>query len=68
MSTHHMRLDIKGCLRNKAFEGFKYESGKPMPREIVEHYLIQELEKGVKYLPVGSCDNFSQEHGCLGHK
>lgn len=64
---HHMRLDIKGCLRNKGFEGFMFENGNPMTREQAEHYLTEELNNGIKYLPVGNCDNFSQEEGCLGH-
>lgn len=64
----HMRLDIKGCIRNKAFEGFMFENGNPMTREQAEHYLLLELNKGIKFLPLGKCDNFDFNEGCLGHK
>ena len=64
----HMRMSIEGCLRNKGFEGFTFSNGNPMTREQAEHYLRLELEKGIKYLPVGDCDNFSETEGCLGHK
>jgi len=64
----HMRVDIEGALRQKAFAAFTDSKGNKSPPRIVEKLLKYELAMGRKYLPVGKCDNFDPiEHGCLGH-
>lgn len=62
-----MRLDIKGCIRNRAFNGFT-SNGRDLSRKEAESLLLDKLSEGIKYLPVGDCDNWDPQEGCLGHK
>jgi len=64
----HMRVNVEGALRQKAFAAFTDEHGNRMPAKLVEKHLRYELAMGRNYMPVGKCDNFDPvEHGCLGH-
>ena len=67
----HLCMNIKGCLRNnsdKDLEGmFQDDGGKDVPVEKAKIFLNQCLEKGWKVIPVGDCDNFDYQKGCLGH-
>jgi hypothetical protein len=64
---YHMRLDIKGTLINRSFKGFQDDNGKDLNPKEVERNLLELLSQGKKYLPMGGCDNFDEENGCLGH-
>ena len=65
---YHMRLSIKGALRNKSFKGFTDDKGNAMPPKIAEAHLKLLDYQGQKYMKIGDCDNWSEEEGCLGHK
>lgn len=67
MTNYHMRLNISGAIRNKAFEGFTDEKGNTLPPEVAELQLKIMQWEGKKYLKIGDCDNWSDEDGCLGH-
>jgi hypothetical protein len=66
--SYHMRQSVEGALRNRAFDHFQNTDGTPMSAELAEHRLTELLAKGVKYLPCGNCDNWSDTEGCLGHE
>lgn len=64
----HMRLDIKGCILNQTFDGFTSDTGRPLSRKEAHLKLLDTLSEGKKYLPVGKCNNWSDQEGCLGHE
>lgn len=68
----HMRLDIRGALKNwklRDFKGmFTHENGSPVPPADAKAILLDELAKGNLYIPVGDCDNFDPQTGCKGHE
>lgn len=70
--TIHMRLDIKGALKNwstKDFRGLLVDdSGTALPPDKAKEFLFDELAKGNLYMPIGECDNFDPKQGCLGHE
>ncbi len=65
---YHMRLDIKGAIRNKSFKGFTDDKGNSLPPKIAEAQLKIMDYEGKRYMKIGDCDNWSEEEGCLGHK
>lgn len=72
----HMRMSIAGYLKNKNTEDmagdFTDDSGREMSGHAVKAFLIDELGKGRKYLPMcdpSECPDFDYaEHGCPGHE
>ncbi len=61
----HMRLDIRGSLRNRSFKGWADSEGKAIHPDQVEMELKRSLAEGLVYLPVGrDCPNFSFTEGC----
>jgi hypothetical protein len=71
--TYHLCLDIKGWLMNhtswRDYEGmFRHDDGRPMAPAEAKAELLNQLAMGRKMLPYGDCDNFSYEHGCMGHE
>ena len=73
MTTRHMRLDIRGCLKNTAYpSGFRDlvrdDDGNTLSPEDAREWLLDELAKGHKFLPVSDCEGFSFETGCPGHE
>lgn len=73
MTRYHIRLDIRGALRNwntRKFEGvINDEFGHLMPAKAAKEQLQILLTHGVNFLPVGKCDGFdSAEKGCPGHE
>jgi hypothetical protein len=67
MKTYHMRQSVEGALRNRAFSHFSNADGTPISEELAEHRLTELLTQGVRFIPCGECDNWSQTEGCLGH-
>lgn len=65
----HCSLDIEGGIRNaKMLKGCIEVDGKTLETcKEVREFLKSQLAMGRKVLPMGNCDNFSYETGCLGH-
>lgn len=64
--TIHLGLDIEGALRNKSFDGFT-KDGKSLSRREAEDGLFEMHGRGIKMMPMGDCDSFSDQTGCPGH-
>jgi len=68
MMRHHLRLDVEGALRNRAFDSLQ-DDGQPLSRREAEDALFDLHAKGVKFIPVGDkCEGFTPEEGCPGHR
>jgi protein gp37 len=69
-TRHHLKLDIEGAVRNRSFDGFTDpETGRDLTRAEAEAALRQELQAGKRFLLVGdSCEGFSEQSGCPGHR
>ena len=69
--SYHLRFDVAGALRqtDAHIEGaFENPDGSPVRAWEVRSRLKSLLEKGVKYLPAGHCDNWDEaEQRCGGH-
>lgn len=62
-STLHMRVDIAGAIRNKAFYGYE-EDGEPISPKAAEAELRRRLAAGEKYLATCKCPTFDPQTGC----
>ncbi len=70
----HMCVSIRGALRN--MQGMRSntksymddDNGNPLTVGQAREALYDELAQGRKVLPMGKCDNFSYQEGCLGHE
>lgn len=72
MSIWHFCCDIQGMLKNHRRKGslngvFTDKTGALSDKEARE-YLNDCLAKGWRVIPVGDCDNFDYQTGCMGHK
>lgn len=71
MSTRiHMCICIEGLLRKKDRELnglFTDDDGYEVNANGARKYLHECKAKGWRVLPMGKCDNFSYQDGCLGH-
>ena len=67
LTNRHVRLDIRGALRNRAFDGLTSDAGEPLSRSEAERGLRSHLERGDRFLPVGDCPEFDTQTGCPGH-
>ena len=71
MSTSfHLHVDIRGVLKNQSYRngGFKHHpDGRRMTDLEAFDALCDQLAKGHTILPLGNCDNWDNEKGCLGH-
>lgn len=65
----HMCVEIRGALWNRSYlrDGFKHPDGRAMTSLEAFNALCDELAKGRQVLPLGPCDNFDYQQGCLGH-
>lgn len=66
-----MRIDVKGLLMRKdsCLRGWFTKDGKELSPGEAMRYLLEELEKGHSFLPMGPCDNFDYKEGrCMGHE
>lgn len=68
----HLCLDITGFLMNNTrkedYRGmFKHDDGRLMSTDEAKRELLRQLSLGRKVLPLGDCDNFDFQEGCLGH-
>lgn len=67
----HISISIEGAIRNaESLKGcITLKNGKVLETvDEVRAFFNAELLKGRKVLPMGDCDNFDYEKGCLGHK
>jgi hypothetical protein len=70
----HICQSVTGPLRAWTKKDWKKATGyitrndgtKYSPDELKECFL-EELSRGHKVIPIGVCDNFDYEHGCMGH-
>lgn len=66
-TTYHFRLSVRGALKNQSFDGLLHNDGRQMTREEAFTTLRDSLKAGHEYIPMGDCDNWDDEKGCLGH-
>lgn len=68
--TIHVCLDIRGAIRNRSYQGFTNDDGSEASESEVEFFLLDELLKGRKVLPMTNppCDGFCYQTGCPGHE
>lgn len=68
----HMSLDIGGVLNNWPLRMLKkmlidQETGRTLTAQEAKAKLLEMYGDGIRYLPMGKCDNFDSAKGCLGH-
>ena len=70
-TTYHMRIDLRGALSHwhpsEWKNCVKADDGHTMTPDEVQQEFFNMLERGVKFIPLGTCDNFDSEQGCKGH-
>jgi hypothetical protein len=71
-TLYHVALDVRAFLRTSRAGDYERtfvdDRGRPMPPLVARDYLLRELAKGHRYLPIYPvCDHFTYEHGCGGH-
>lgn len=64
----HISQSVEGALKNWKTKDWKYiaELNNTSVKE-VKKYFNDCKNEGKKVIPMNDCDNFSYEHGCLGH-
>lgn len=69
--SYHLKVDIRGAIlsSDEHLKGVynNSETGKTLSVRAARTLLLDELLAGKKFLPVGDCDKFDPEKGCLGH-
>ncbi len=71
--TIHCCLNIEGFMSHSKFPRdyrhmFTNDDGSPMTPEAVRAELFACLRRGWRVIPVGKCNNFDYQKGCLGHE
>ena len=66
----HCCLDISGGIKHaKELCGCITVDGKTLRTTAeVKNFLKGQLDMGRRVLPMGDCDNFDYQKGCLGHR
>ncbi len=76
MSTkYHLCIDISGALRNWTAKNFAryyfgsvlHDDGRSMTHAEAIFMLKENRAMGRRVLPIGECDNFDYQNGCMGH-
>lgn len=73
--NYHMCMSVTGPLANwplrewkRALKYINKDDGTPFRSvEELKRSFLDELAKGHKVIPMGECDNFDWEQGCMGH-
>lgn len=69
--TVHMCMDVRGALHNwsdREMQGvFTDADGKPLSIREAKEFLMDEIAKGHRVIPIGDCDQFDFQTGCPGH-
>lgn len=69
----HMCVDVEGAIINlsrsraRMAGGYRHDDGREMTREEAISALLDEVRKGHRVIPMGSCDDFDYQTGCRGH-
>lgn len=66
----HMSLDIDGGIKNaRLLKGCITVDGRTLNTvKEIRAFLYEQKAMGRKVLPMGDCDNFDYQTGCLGHQ
>lgn len=66
----HMSVDITGAMKNaKMFvDNITVDNRILQTEKEVKDYFQSQLDLGRRVLPLGNCDNFDYQTGCLGHE
>lgn len=70
----HMSQSVSGAIRNWTKAEWKRNAksitidGKHLNGEATRDAFIEMLASGIRYIPIGECDNFDPQSGCLGHE
>ena len=66
---YHVCIDIDRAIENaKMLKGFITLDGRTLQTVAEIRAFLREQKKiGRRVLPIGDCDNFDYEKGCLGH-
>ena len=66
---YHFCIDIDRAIENaKMLKGFITFDGRTLQTVAEIRAFLREQKKiGRRVLPIGDCDNFDYEKGCLGH-
>lgn len=73
-TTIHMRLDVRGLLGQskrdlRKWRGAITVNGRTLQTaDEIREFLLDQLEQGRPYLPVGNCPGFDFKTGCPGHR
>ena len=67
-----MCMDVEGFLSNSKFPSdfqrmFKHDDGRSMSPEEARAELFNQIRMGRRVIPMGPCDNFDYQKGCMGH-
>lgn len=68
---YHFGVDLRAALKRIGMEEWDYfikanETATPTAREVRAEFQGL-VDKGVFYLPIGTCDNWNPTQGCGGH-
>lgn len=63
----HICQSVRGALRNRSFDSFQHDDGRPMSRDEAFEALCDQLAQGHEVIPIGACNNFDFKKGCLRH-
>lgn len=66
----HMKMDIIGFMGKSDAEVdgvINGDNGRPLSARAARIELSKLLHEGQRYLPLGECDNFDPQKGCMGH-
>ncbi len=70
--TIHVNLNLRGAITNFKKKDWKRsmtnETGRFLTPDECYQFLLDELSEGKKCIPIGECDNFDYQKGCLGHE
>ena len=65
-----MSLDIDGGIKNaRLLKGYITVDGRTLNTvKEIRAFLYEQKAMGRELLPIGDCDNFDYQKGCLGHQ
>lgn len=71
MKHVHMRIDLRGAIRNRSFSGYTDAEGRPLSAAAVERLLRERVDHGENFMLCGDpaeCPDFNPVTGhCPGH-
>jgi hypothetical protein len=69
-TTYHLCVSVSGTLKNRSYRGMLTdETGRTLSDTEAKRELERLRDAGVKVIKGDpSCDNFSDQTGCLGHR